>query len=323
MSTEEHQDPQIRLATAADTEAIASVLYKSFCEYESHYTPEAFAATVPTPGQIEERMNQGPMWVALRNGMIAGTVSVVLKNEEVYIRGMAVDPSARGKGIGRKLLDRIESFAVRKRCKRLFLSTTPFLLPAIDIYERYGFRRNLEGPTDLFGTPLFTMSKSLDALGLCQTEDKDLDYVLALEHSEENRLFVIPWSREQHRQALADPDVAHLIAHTSTRVGYVILAGLLDPNQSIELRRIVISKKGRGYGRATVELVKDLAFKTYQAHRFWLDVKAQNQRARSVYEAAGFIVDGMLRECLRTESGFDSLVVMSMLRQEYEASKVA
>jgi len=322
MSSEEQQDLHIRLATSADAEAIALVLYKSFCEYESHYTSEAFAATVPTADQIEERLNQGPAWVALKNGVIVGAVSVVLKNEEVYIRGMAVDPSARGKGIGRKLLDRTEAFAVRNRCKRLFLSTTPFLLRAIDLYERYGFRRNLEGPTGLFGTPLFTMSKSLDALGLRRTEETDLDYVLAVEHSEENRLFVIPWSREQHRQALADPNVAHLIAHAQTRVGYVILAGLLDPNQSIELRRIVISEKGRGYGRATVELLKDLAFKTYQAHRFWLDVKAQNQRARGVYEAAGFMVEGTLRECLRTENSFDSLIVMSMLRQEYEESQV-
>jgi len=312
---------KIRRATAADAEAIALVLSRAFCEYESSHTPEAFAAMILTPHEINERMNDGPTWVALEIGVIVGAVSLVLKNEEVYIRSMAVSPSARGKGIGRKLLDRTEAFAISNRCKRLCLSTTPFLSRAINLYERFGFRRNHEGPANLFGTPLFTMSKSLEALELRKTEERDLDYVLAVEHGDENRLFVIPWSREQHLQALVDPDVAHLIVNAETKVGYVILAGLLGPNQSIELRRIVISEKGKGYGSAAVEIIKDLVFKTYQAHRLWLDVKMQNQRARGIYEAADFVTEGTLRECLHTENGFDSLVIMSMLRQEYDESK--
>jgi hypothetical protein len=73
-----------------------------------------------------------------------------------------------------------------------------------------------------------------------------------------------------------------------TRLGYVILAGLLDPNKRIELRRIVILEKGQGYGKATIELTKDLAFKTYQAHRLWFDVGAHNHCAQAVCNAAGF-----------------------------------
>src|SRR6266498_4463340 len=141
---------------------------------------------------------------------------------------------------------------------------------------------------------------------------------LAAEHSEENRLFVIPWSREKHLQALSDPDLAHLIVQAETKIGYVILAGLLEPNQSIEFRRVVITEKGRGYGKATVGLVKELAFETYKAHRLWLDVKEQNHHARAVYEATGFTVEGTLRECLRAENGYDSLVIMSALQHEYE-----
>lgn len=322
MSTAQEQDVVIRSATPADVESISSLLSMSFREYEHLYTSEAFATTVATPNQIEDRMHQGPIWVALKNDVIVGSVSAVLKNKEVYIRGMAVNPSERGNGIGRRLLDRAEAFAVSNRCKRLFLSTTPFLSRAINLYEFYGFRRNLEGPDNLFGTPLFTMVKTLKALQLRKTEDRDLDYVLAVEHSDENRSFVIPWSREQHRQALVDPDIVHVIVETQIRVGYVILAGLVGPNQSVELRRIVISEKGKGYGRAAVEMVKDLVFETYQAHRLWLDVKAQNQRARGIYHSAGFIIEGMLRECLRTEDGFDSLVVMSMLRKEYGELKL-
>jgi hypothetical protein len=41
------------------------------------------------------------------------------------------------------------------------VSTTPFLLRAITLYERCGFRRTGDGPEDLSGTPLFTMEKTL------------------------------------------------------------------------------------------------------------------------------------------------------------------
>ncbi|HEY8226815.1 MAG TPA: hypothetical protein VIG25_16155, partial [Pyrinomonadaceae bacterium] len=58
------------------------------------------------------------------------------------------------------LLATVERFA--QSHKRLTLSTTPFLINAIRLYERSGFRRTTDGPHDLFGTPLFTMVKKLD-----------------------------------------------------------------------------------------------------------------------------------------------------------------
>ena len=150
---------QLRLATPADADVIASMLFRAFAEYEPLYTAEGFAATVLNPERVEARMNEGPVWVAIDEEVVVGTVSVVLKPEGLYIRGMAVDPAARGKRIGRKLLDTAEAFGAQNNCDRLFLSTTPFLDRAINLYEHYGFRRTDEGPDDLFGTPLFTMIK--------------------------------------------------------------------------------------------------------------------------------------------------------------------
>ena len=68
-------------------------------------------------------------------------------------------PTARGLGIGRLLLDRIEHIAIEENCARLFLSTTPFLTRAILLYEAFGFKATAEGPHELFGTPLLTMEK--------------------------------------------------------------------------------------------------------------------------------------------------------------------
>jgi len=90
-----------------------------------------------------------------------GTAAAVVKGESVYIRGMAVLPSARGLGAGAKLLRQVEDWAASQRCNRLFLSTTPFLHSAIRLYEKTGFRRMDGGLHDLLGTPLFTMEKAI------------------------------------------------------------------------------------------------------------------------------------------------------------------
>jgi len=152
---------QIRVATSGDASLIASVLDEAFTEYKASYTPEAFAATAITSEQALSRMSEGPVWVALHNDAIVGTASAVSRGKALYIRGMAILPTARGQGIGEALLEHIESFAREQGCERLFLSTTPFLTRAIRLYEHFGFRRGDGGSQDLFGTPLFTMVKIL------------------------------------------------------------------------------------------------------------------------------------------------------------------
>jgi GNAT superfamily N-acetyltransferase len=149
----------IRLADSADAPAIASLLAAAFAEYLDLYTPAGYAATAISPEDIARRIEEGPVWVSIRDGLIVGTVSVVLKGESLYVRGMAVLPLARGQRIGELLLAHVEKFAASKGIRRLFLSTTPFLDRAIRLYEHFGFRRTSEGPHELFGTPLFTMEK--------------------------------------------------------------------------------------------------------------------------------------------------------------------
>jgi ribosomal protein S18 acetylase RimI-like enzyme len=156
---------QIRFARPDDAPSIAAVLRQSFMEYISSYTEEAFAATTPTSDQVVHRMNEGPVWVAVINNAIVGSVSAVPRGEALYIRSMAVLPAARGKEVGEALLRCVESFALAHGNRRLFLTTTPFLTRAIRLYERMRYRHSGEGPHDLFGTPLFTMEKDVVASG--------------------------------------------------------------------------------------------------------------------------------------------------------------
>jgi GNAT superfamily N-acetyltransferase len=152
---------RIRRAGPDDVATIAAVLFESFVQYKDLYTEKGFSATTPGVEDIRRRMEEGPVWVGVRDGVIAGTVSVVARGDSLYIRGMAVLPSARGSGIGSGLLREVESVACAAGHKRLVLSTTPFLRSAIQLYESFGFRRTDADPHDLFATPLFTMEKIL------------------------------------------------------------------------------------------------------------------------------------------------------------------
>lgn len=65
-----------------------------------------------------------------------------------------------------------------------------------------------------------------------------------------------------------------------------------------------------------------MAFRDLHAHRFWLDVKSLNARALALYGSEGFVEEGRLRESVRLfgqASGYDTLVVMSLLDREYAA----
>ncbi|HEY2926230.1 GNAT family N-acetyltransferase [Piscinibacter sp.] len=150
----------------------------------------------------------------------------------------------------------------------------------------------------------------------------DLDYVISVEQDAENRPFITPWERIQHEGAVRFPDFRHFIIEAGAQyasAGFVILQGCRNPHRSVELKRLVLQPKGRGLGRACVRLLTQMAFRDLGAHRFWLDVKALNTRALALYRSEGFVEEGRLRESVKTDEGYDSLIVMSMLESEYLA----
>lgn len=153
----------------------------------------------------------------------------------------------------------------------------------------------------------------------------DLDWVVGVEQDGSNRPFITPWERMQHEGAIRFPDARHFIVEGADqqRLGFVILQGCRNPHGSIELKRIVLQTKGQGLGRACVRLMKAMAFTQLKAHRFWLDVKALNERAHQLYASEGFVEEGRLRESVRVmldgADGYDSLIVMSLLDREYQA----
>ncbi len=154
-------------------------------------------------------------------------------------------------------------------------------------------------------------------LRLRPTREDDLSYVVAAEADPDNAPFLAPSPHEVHRGFLRDPLQRHLIAEAGGRaVGFALLR-LHPEDRAVELRRIAVTEKGRGHGRAALRLVMVAAFEQYGAHRLWLDVKPHNERALALYRSAGFVEEGLLRDVLYLEDRFESLIVMSILRPEW------
>jgi N-acetylglutamate synthase-like GNAT family acetyltransferase len=154
---------EVRLAQPDDSGAMAEVLSQAFGMYREHYTPEAFTIVTPCADEITRRNEDGPQWIAMREGEVIGTVSVTVEDGDLYVRSMAVAPHAQGLGVGHLLLDAIDEYAQATEHDRIFLYTTCFSLGAKELYEKHGYSwvRDTTGE-EWYGVPGLEMDKKIE-----------------------------------------------------------------------------------------------------------------------------------------------------------------
>jgi RimJ/RimL family protein N-acetyltransferase len=156
------------------------------------------------------------------------------------------------------------------------------------------------------------------------TMRSDLAFVLSLEQDPQNLPYITPWEQTQHEAAIRFPDFRHFIIETGPGLeagGFLILTGCRNPHQAIELKRMVVRDKHLGFGRAALRVAKKIAFDDLGAHRFWLDIKKRNTRAQALYADEGFVFEGELRQAVKIPGGYDSLLVMAMLQDEFASRR--
>ena len=158
-------------------------------------------------------------------------------------------------------------------------------------------------------------------LYLRRAEESDIDFIMRLEEDEENKKFIVPFSREDHLSVIKNPNLAMDIIIVEKEgdnpVGYFWIQGLNLDSKEIEWTHILIEKKGQGYGHEAMKLIKRYTFETLKAHRGWMDSKDYNHRALHLYESEGLIREGLIRETLFINNVFENLVILGILDREY------
>jgi RimJ/RimL family protein N-acetyltransferase len=119
--------------------------------------------------------------------------------------------------------------------------------------------------------------------------------------------------------------VAMAIEFNSVHVGNVILDRIDQYLATARLSIYIGDSQFRGMkiGQKSLDLAAKHAFSTMNLHKIWLTVHQYNSRAIAAYRAAGFEIEGTLRDEFFFQGKRCNALVMGLLRSNIQSEKNA
>ena len=123
-------------------------------EYGFDHTFEAYVATPLSEFARAASAHEG-IWIAERDGRIVGCIAIVAVSAQVaQLRWFLVDPSARGAGLGKRLLREAIVFSRASGYRSIILWTVSTLAAAVHLYLEAGFSKVQQKPGRQWGVDL-------------------------------------------------------------------------------------------------------------------------------------------------------------------------
>jgi ribosomal protein S18 acetylase RimI-like enzyme len=135
-------DIQIRSYEKSDREQ-CRVLWRELTEWHRKiYHDPSIGGEHPEDYFDKHLAQVGPsqLWVAVNKSSVVGLVGLILKEEEAQIEPLVVSRLHRGKGLGKKLIDKVISEAQARGSKLLSVNPVARNVEAIRLFYKLGFR---------------------------------------------------------------------------------------------------------------------------------------------------------------------------------------
>lgn len=105
---------------------------------------------------------------------------------------------------------------------------------------------------------------------------------------------------------------------TLSYLGQISLQSIDHLSRQAELALVIAPEHwGKGAGREAIQLMLRHAFFDLNLNRVWLKAFAEHGRALHLYEKAGFVKEGVLRQDAFLEGRYRDTVIMSALREDF------